>query len=609
MSGPAPSPARRRLAVGLLLAAACACVAAAAETPFTVRATADAGRIGMQDTLEFQVQVEGSGFTSVEPPDLSALEEFEILDGPRRVQRQTIVNGAFSAAVQFLWTLAPKRTGILALPAATVRVDGKPFRTQRIDVQVVEGSVASRVPAAGGRAARAEAEVLLVAEVDRRTAYVGEQVTFTLKLLTQARIRGVAYQTRPDFNGFWAERDFDAIEDPKGAIEGRPVVRDGRDYQEFLLSRVALFPTASGAVRIDPVNVQMRVASDRRDPFGSFFFDREQTILRRSAPVTVEVRPLPEEGRPAAFSGAVGDYRMEVATDRSDTAVNDAVALKVTVQGAGNIRNAGEPVLPALSDFRPFDPTVEESRSFRGGVLQGARTWQYVLVPLAPGEQAIPPIEFAYFDPEAGRYRTLRSEPVALRVARGDASEAPLDSGTARREVTPVRQDIHFIKLAKGPLVARGAPFHRSGTFLALLALPLLATGVVFAWRWRIDRLRSDVAGRRARGASKAFRARLREAEAARRAGRAADFHAAVSRALTGLVADRSNVAAAGLTREALRDLLAAAGAEAGVCREVESILDECDAARFSPAAPAPEAMQRLSARAAAAGRGLEGLR
>ena len=580
----------------------------AAET-FTVRATVDASRIGLQDTLEFQVQVEGSGFSSVEPPDLTRLEEFEVLDGPRRVQRQTIVNGAVSGATQFLWTLAPKRVGMLAVPALGVRVDGKPYRTQRVDLQVVAGTVATRVPS-GGRGERGgEAEVLLVGEVDRARAYVGQQVTFTLKLLTQARIRGVAYQTRPDFNGFWVEREFDAIEDPKGSVQGQPTVRDGKNYQEFLLARVALFPTTSGAHQIDPVNVQMRVASERGGGFGSFFFDREQTILRRTAPVTLEVAPIPEAGRPASFTGAVGDYRLEVKADRTESAVNDAISLAVSVRGEGNLRGAGAPVLPPLVDFQPFDPTVEEGRSFRGGILIGSRKWNYVLVPLAPGDQTISPVEFAYFDPDAGAFRTLRSEPLPLRVAKGERPAEAVASGSGRREITAVGSDIHFIRLPSGPLEDRRAPFHRSGTFLALLLFPVLVTGALGAWQLRARRLEGDVGRRRALSARRNFRAALRAAESARGAGRAAEFHAALSRALTRFVADRGNLSSAGMTRDLLRQTLQGTGVGAEAIAEVEAILDQCDAAQFSRVSSDPAAMESLHRRAAAAGERLEGAR
>jgi hypothetical protein len=583
-------------------------LAGAAET-FTVRATVDASRIGLQDTLELQVQVEGAGFTSVEPPDLTRLEEFDVLDGPRRVQRQTIVNGAVSGATQFLWTLAPKHVGLLAIPALGVRVDGKPYRTQRLDLQVVAGTVATRVPA-GGRGARGpEAEVLLVGEIDRPRAYVGQQVTFTLKLLTQARIRGVAYQTRPDFNGFWVEREFDAIEDPKGTVEGQPTVREGKSYQEFVLTRIALFPTTSGPHQIDPINVQMRVASDRGGGFGSFFFDREQTILRRTPPLTVDVAPIPAAGRPASFTGAVGSYRMEVSADRAETAVNEAISLAVSIRGDGNLRGAGAPVLPALVDFQPFDPTVEEGRTFRNGILIGSRKWNYVLVPLAPGDQTISPVEFAYFDPDAGAFRTLRSEPVPLRVAKGDRPSEQVAPGNARREVTAVGTDIHFIRLPSGPLEDRRAPFHRSGAFLALLLFPVLVTGALGVWQLRARRLQGDVGRLRARSARRNFRAELRNAEAARRAGRAGEFHAGLSRALTRLVADRGNLSAAGMTRDLLRQALERGGAGGESIAEIEAILDLCDAAQFSRVASAPAEMELLERRAVAAGESLEGAR
>jgi hypothetical protein len=584
---------------------------AVAPDPFRVRTEVDARRIGLQDTLEFQVEVSGTGFTSVEPPDLTGLRDFEVLDGPRRVQRQSIINGRFSASVELLWTLGPRAAGRLTIPALPLRVDGAPFRTDPVEVEVVAGSVASRVPA-GDRAARDRGrgeEVLLLAEADRRSAYVGQQIRFTLRLRTRMGVRGMAYQTRPDFGGFWLEEEFDHVEEPPARIEGREVEHEGRTYQEYVLFRAALFPTASGSLTIDPINLQLRVRADRDDRFGSFFFDREETILRRSAPIRIEVRPLPPEGRPETFTGAVGGFRLEVATDRAESVVNEAVSLSVRVAGAGNIRAAGEPVLPRLADFRPFDPTVTETEGFEGGRYEGSRTWDYVLVPLAPGEQSIPPITFSYFDPEAGRYRTLRSEPIPLRIARAEGPELPTSAGLTRREVTALRRDIHFIKAGGPGLRDRGTPFHRGGAYVALLLMPVLVNAALLAWRARSDRLRADVARRRSLGARRAFRSALRRAGDALRAGDPAAFHAAVAGGLSGLVADKCNLAAAGLTRDRLREALRGAGVEPEVCDRAEAVLDACDAARFAPVAADPDAMRDLLARAQEIGRRIEGLR
>jgi hypothetical protein len=584
---------------------------ALAQSGYTVVATVDSGRIGIQDTLELQVEVRGTGFSSVEPPDLSGLNGFQVLRGPSHVQRQSIINGKFTSSVQLEWTLGPERTGRLRIPPLPVSVDGTVIRTSPLDVDVVQGSLATRVPSVDrfGRKRSQEGEVRLVAEVDRDRVHVGEQVTFTLRLLTQLRIRGMSYQTRADFAGFWVEREFDYVDDPPGRIDGKQATVDGESFNEYILARLALFPTASGEIEIDPVNLQMQVRADRSDPFGSFFFDRDRSLFRRTAPLSITVLPLPEEGRPESFTGAVGSYRLEVSTDRTDSVVNDAVSLKVTVSGEGQIRTAGEPVLPALGDFRAFDPTVEETRRFQGGKLTGSRSWEYVLVPLAPGEQSIPPVVFSFFDPEAGGYRTLQSDEVPLRIARGGGPELPPQPGLARREVTQLHRDIAFIKLPTGPVEDRSNPFHRSGAYLALLAMPLMLNAALLAWKMRSDRLQLDVARRRSAGAARSFRRALREAEATLSAAGGAGIHGRLAGALTGLLADRWNRSAAGLTRPEIRQLLEESGVEESLQREVESILDACDEARFAPGDADPEGMRRLVARVAAAGKRLQGLR
>lgn len=574
---------------------------------FTVEATLDSTRVGLEDTLELQVEVSGTNFSNVVPPDLSGLEGFQVLRGPSRVQRQTMINGRFSSSIRWEWTLGPERKGRLRLPPLPVTVDGKVFRTRSLEVEVVAGSLAARVPSGRlGRGESREGVIRLVAEVDHDQVYVGEQITFTLRLLTQLRIRGMSYQTRSDFEGFWVEKEFDYVDNPPGRISGTQITVEGEAFSDYLLARLALFPTASGEVIIDPINLQVQVRADRSDSFGSFFFDRDRSIFRRSSPLSVKVLPLPQEGRPASFTGAVGDYRLEVSADRTESRVNDAVSLRVSLIGVGQIRTAGQPSLPALVDFRTFDPTVEESGSFQEGKLVGSRSWEYVLVPLAPGEQSIPPVVFSYFDPVAAAYRTLRSDPVLLQIARADGPEIPPQPGLARRAVTQLQQDIAFIKLPAGELRDRSHPFHRSGTFLALLAMPFALNGALLAWKVRGQRLQADVGRRRWSGAARTFRQAMRLAESSRAAGEVTAFHAGIHAALTGLVADRENLAAAGLTRPRLQGLLQGAGVDGEVRQEMEQILDACDAARFAPGSVDGIAMQKLAQRATAVARQLQ---
>jgi hypothetical protein len=191
-------------------------------------------------------------------------------------------------------------------------------------------------------------------------------------------------------------------------------------------------------------------------------------------------------------------------------------------------------------------------------------------------------------------------------VAKGDRPSEQVAPGAGRHAITSVGTDIHFIRLPSGPLEDRRAPFHRSGSFLALLLFPVLVTGALGIWQLRTRRLEGDVARRRALAAGRNFRAGLRAADGARRHRRGPEFHAALSRALTRLVADRNNLSAAGMTRELLRQALHRDAASAEAIAEFEAILDACDAAQFSRSASDAAAMDTLQRRAAAAGESLE---
>ena len=126
--------------------------------------------------------------------------------------------------------------------------------------------------------------------------------------------------------------------------------------------------------------------------------------MRKTRAWTVKVKPLPEEGRPDDFTGVVGSYRLRVTADRSEAAVNEAIVLRATVEGEGSLHGIPPPALDAPADLKVFEPKSDESSTVRDGKVYSKKTWEWVLVPLAPGELTAPRVRFPYFDFHAGKY-------------------------------------------------------------------------------------------------------------------------------------------------------------------------------------------------------------
>jgi hypothetical protein len=524
------------------------------------------------------------------PPTISGLKNLDLVSGPSSSFNSVWSNGRFSAKTQLTYVLQAKGPGTAEIPALEVKIGDEDYRTQAIVFEVaktrggVPPAVSGRTPSArtGGR----DADVFIRAEIGSSEVWVGQSVSLSVSLYAAEQVLGYEWSREPALANYWVE---DLAVDSR-AESYRDTV-DGRRYNVFPMKRKVLVPQAPGEFEIEPYAMQIQVRQRSSDPFDLFSFGRGTAVLRKTQPLKLEVRPLPEKGRPDTFSGAVGSYEIQASLDRQETGVNDAVALKATVQGEGFLGAVAPPDFVAPADLKVFDPKVSSvSRGVRGQMVS-RKIWEWILVPLTPGELELPDLTFDYFDPQSASYEVARATLLPLVVERsGTVEDATLSRGDVRLQ----RRDLAFIKPLRGPLQVASMRVHRRGYYLALLALPLLWVPlVVVAGRHR-TKLQQNLGlarGRRARG--KALR-RLRAAGKHVDSTSSASFHDEVGRALVGYVADRFNRPAAGLTYEVVDDLLASKGLVVELRRRFRSCLESCDFARFVPSAGKSERRAEL---------------
>ena len=584
---------------------------AAVAQDIGVRARVDRDTVVEGGQVALTVEVSGTSLGEVAPPDVSGITDFDIVGGPMSSNRFQWINGRTSATRSYTYLLRPRRTGSQRIPPLGLLVNGRTYRTEPIDVEVTPGGSAgtpgprSSPPAGGagdrggpGRApgpARPQQEpegapvVRVIADVDTRAAYVGQQVTLRVLLDTQTEILNLGMKDTPTFPGFWAEE----IKVPEN-LEMRRVQRGAEAYSEYTLMKRALFPTGSGALTVPAMTYQIQVRRRSLDPIESFFFTPTETITRRTEPIAIEVHPLPATSRPAGFTGAVGNFNLTVSADRKDSQVNDAIGVKVRVAGEGNLNAVNALPLPDLSDFKQYSPKVTSSTSIVGDRLRGEKVWDYVLIPLAPGAQAIPPVRFSFFDPRTGTYRSIASPPIPIQVARGaEGSAGPPGVLVAQSDVRQLRRDIHFIKQAPDGLTDRSVPVYRSTWFAVLVLLPLVTDLGMFVYARTRDSQRANARQRRERRARALARRRLKEARRRMAPSTARAFYAEVARALTEYVAAKFDSSAAGLTHDRIEELLTSRGAPEEDRRTFHRCLEACDYARFAPTSSGPEELRR----------------
>ncbi|RMG10896.1 MAG: hypothetical protein D6729_18795 [Deltaproteobacteria bacterium] len=604
-------------AVAIALAAG----SAVAAEPVRFEATVDRDTVEVGDTLTLSVSVSVPNEGRIESLVLPEFKGLEVVSRSQSTQ-MSYRFGSGGAGMEkvdsHVIVLRAVKTGVATITPAVLRYDGKRYTTDPITIKVLKaGSLGGRAaPSTGGgrpfggnspfgglqdpfdlfdqfargmqprelpTAGKDDLFVRLVP--DKREVYLGEQVTLYLQVFSRLELSSFQNLKLPKFDGFWVEdldSDRQQIQSERRTVNGVP-------YRVYLLKREALFPMKAGELRIEPAKVEAVTG------FGLFSTGR--TVERRSNSVTIRVRPLPAEGQPPGFQSTnVGQWRLSADVDTRETTLGQPVTYTLEARGFGNLNALELPELPKLDGFKVYEPTRTERRRVRGGRFGGTKRVEWVLVPTRTGELTIPALSMSVFDPQMERYETLHTDPITIRVEAGQATAlapgapAPagptnvLDAGGLR----PLRYHVRLERVQAEPW--------RSPIFLGSLALPAAVFGLFVAG----DRFRSLLAsradgGRRARGAARSY---LKAARRERRKGALREAVAAVERGLLEYLAAKTGLPVRGMPREQLERELGERGYAPKRVERVAAVLERCENARYNPAAPSPEEVDALIARA-----------
>jgi hypothetical protein len=562
--------------------------ALAEEEKLTFIASVDKTRLGLEDHLVLTVSVSGSDIGGIPEPMLPDLKDFQLVGTNRSSSSQfTLVNGKMTSSkiIDYMYTLRPEKIGKLTIGSATLDFKGGSYRTEPIQVEVVQGSVSGKsspktqVPTPPAPAITEDMtsdDLFVRVEFDRRTIYIGQQVTATYALYNRTNLTNVQYGQIPSFTGFWTEEIFDAER-----LNFQQQVIGGRRYQVAVLKKLALFPTTSGEVEVEPLQLICDLRQPGRDLFDFFGRTRRVRISTKSA--TINVKPLPTEGQPADFSGAVGQYTLKASVDRTQVAAGEPLELTVEIHGEGNLKTLSPPRLPTLEHFKSFDPEITETTARAGGRIGGSKRYSYVLIPKEEGTYRIDPLVMTFFDPDRAQYRQTRTDPIDLRILPGQEETAPLTMGLSKEEIRVLGTDIRYIKPAPEELKDQGHLLYRSLLFQIIQAIPLLAVVGAIVARRRRDRLTDDLPYARRRRALKAARKHLRGAEKYIDTPSSAPFCGEISRILCAYLADKLNLTATGLTTREIRRELTRRRIDKVLIRQATDCLSACDLARFAP--------------------------
>lgn len=490
---------------------------------------------------------------------------------------------------------------VVASVPGTYTIPPAQFTTKKITVSSPERQIvitdgpqsqvpAARQPQSQGQAAgtgdtpSSGSEVSMRLLLTDREVYAGEPITVTLKLYTRINLSGIQELKYPDFKGFLRE---DIETPPLRSLESEVI--DGVQYGTGIVQRFVLYPQIPGEIRIDPVEMTVLVQERSRvhdpffdDPFFDNFFSSVSTVPRKitTRPVTIRVKPLPEP-RPTDFHGAVGSFTLESDLSSSEAQLNDAITLKVTLRGSGNLNLAGEPVINFPQGIEKYDPKVTMRSS---GTSSGSKVFEYLLIPRNNGTFEIPPVSYTVFDPDQGKYVTLRTEGFTVNVTGAGSSEegiAPVY--IPGEEVKYLGQDIRYIRNGSGRLALTAAPLIAKLQYWLWFVLALFVTAVVILLRREQMKRNADIAGLRNRKAAKNARRRLAKANALLKSGRNELVNAEIARSLWGYLGDKLRLPPSEITREKCYTALREKKTDEELIAELDRILTATEYSQYAP--------------------------
>lgn len=563
---------------------------------------------GEQFRLSYTINREGSNLK------VPTMEGFDLLMGPSISQSSTYYNyngkQTQSETYTYTYLLEGTKEGTYEIAPATIVVDGKQYSSNSLKIEVLKGSASNtnanrqneehRAAQPDASAAINDKNLFVRVEVSRRSLYLGESLLATIKVYSKVDLTNFGRSKFPAFTGFLAEE----VPIPQ-RIELVRETYNGEIYNVGVIRKVLLFPQHTGDITIDPFEleciVRQRLAGGGRSFFDDFFGNyRDVRAMRRSKPVTIMVKDLPQNGKPVGFSGTVGNVTMSTSVSADSVNANDAITYKVTFSGNGNLKLLRAPSVSFPLDFESFDP--KESRDIRvteSGML-GNVSFEYVIIPRYSGDYKIPAIRFSYFDSQSNSYKTILGKEYTIHVRKGaEKGQGEATSGGSvqsfkKEDIRKVGEDIRYLKAGDLKLKEAGVRFFGTLGYWLSLLIPFVLFVVGAILNRRRIKANADVARVKNKAATKMARKRLKVAATAMKGHNAEQFYDEVLKALWGYMSYKLNIDRAELNRDNISEILTRKSVSEELQKEFIAVLDTCEYARYAPGSNSDQEMGKV---------------
>ena len=577
----------------------------AQDSPTLTVSTKKQVMVGERFQVVFEANAEGKNFSA------PSFEGFTVVGGPFTSTSSSfqMVNGSMSHTVKCTYTFALQayKEGTFHIGSATLNVKGDKVSSEPFDIKVVpdDGSHAAS-SGGGGSSGQGQSsssndpqvsgkDLFLKVIPSKKTAYLGEQVVLTYKLYTKVPVSSLSVSKMPTYAGFWTK---DISDNNGGSLHQTSEYINGIEYTVAEIQKMVVVPQRSGTLTIDPMNIecvaQIRTESNRSrsmDPFEAFFndpfFNRNITNVKKELSTqlfNLEVKNLPDNGKPNSFAGAVGNYNFKSEIDKTELSTNEAFTITLTVSGTGNVELLQMPTLVFPPDFEVYDPKITTSVNTSANGLSGTKKAEFLVIPRRAGTFTVPAVEFSYFNPSTNAYQSIPSQPYEITVSKGKGDS---DGGgfyaSNQEDIKYLGSDVRHIMTGDAHLKPMHSAFFGSAAYFVALLVLLVAFFVLLLVMKKREKMAKDVAAVRNKKADKVAKGRLKNAYQYLKVKDQEKFYVEMSQALWGYIADKTGIERSKLSMDTVSETMKSKNVPDELTQQFVETLNSCEFARFAP--------------------------
>lgn len=520
------------------------------------------------------------------------INNFDLLAGPFQSHSSSIqiINGRQSSSESnsYTYTLQAQKTGTFTIPSATIIVGGQKYTSNGVAIKVLPADATPSSRSQSGRGASQASisndNIFVRTVVSKSNVYEQEAIVVTYKLYALVDVAQCYPKKLNDFNGFM-KQDIELPKNRQLTLENF----NGRNYSTAELYKVLLYPQRSGVIQIDKLNFEAVVRVQNRNAVRSIFddfFDSSTNVSKIiTAPaVKINVNALPS-GKPATYTGTVGRFNMNSSISSTQIKTNDAVTLKINIEGSGNMKLIKNPTVKFPDGFEVYDPKVNNNFKTTASGISGNKVIEYMFIPRHSGSFEVPSAEFSYFDTQSKTYKTLRTPVYKLQVAKGAGGESPTVVGNYvdKQDVKQLGKDIRYIQTDKFTLSKEEDPIF--GTYVGWLMylIPLLISMLLFFLFRKQAKENADISFVKNKRANKVAQKRLKLAQRLLKEGKKDKFYEEVMKATWTYLSDKLSIPISSLTKDRVELELTNHKVDSTQINKFVEILNTCEFARYAP--------------------------